>query len=68
MAEQETGTRSLAPGAVGRPRFDLQRFQQEVAAEIGIDLNRAAQRYPYVRELEPATHSDTQRGGGRGGE
>lgn len=57
--------KALNPGATGLRGMNLQRFQQEVAAEIGIDLNRAAAAQAYVRQVEPATHS--RNGAGQSG-
>lgn len=46
--------------SAGRP-FDLSRFQQEVATEIGIDLAQLATKQGQYRSLEQSTHSDSQR-------
>lgn len=45
------------PGATGLSGLDLQRFQQEVAAEMGINLQQAAAAYQQYRPYEGPTHS-----------
>ncbi|MDF2628399.1 MAG: hypothetical protein K0R39_2230 [Symbiobacteriaceae bacterium] len=49
-------------------RFDLNRFGQEVAGEIGIDPNNLGAyglSEAEIRRYEDQTHSGTQRGGSR---
>jgi len=52
----------------GNQRFDLDRFTQEVATEIGVDpskLSASGLNPQQVRAYEANLHSSTQKGGSR---
>jgi hypothetical protein len=63
-----SATGVLRAGANYQQGFDLQRFGQEVANEIGVDpanLGSYGLSEQRIRQYEAQTHSGTQNGGNR---
>lgn len=71
MAQQQltpnAGASAARQAGAGLQAFDLQRFGQEVATEIGVDPNNLGSyglSQGQLRQYETQLHSGTQRGGG----
>lgn len=58
-------SRSPAGSSGGTRRFDLDRFTQEVAAEIGVNPADLSVSNQQIRRYESQLHSGTQRSGSR---
>lgn len=74
MAEQQlvpsAGASAARQAGAGLQPFDLQRFGNEVASEIGIDPNNLGSyglSEQMIRQYETQLHSGTQRNGNNSG-